>query len=275
MAGSLIAGGGWPQPKGKGYIKLSEWWVVADQHYTDLGRIDPNVTTGIFNTSIYAEYGISDRLTTVVYFPFFSRSYQNNIFSGTTGDIITPGEAINGIGDTDISLKYGLTRPGSKLAIATTLTFGLPFGNNSGGTQGQLQLGDGEFNQMIALDAGTGWEAGNTPFYANASVAFNNRTNEFSDEIRYSFELGAHLFSKKLWLTGRVTGTESLKNGATAETSNSTSIFANNSEFLSIGGELAYNFNDNWGVSVGVANAVRGEIIFASPSYSVGVFTKF
>ena len=275
IAGSIIAGGGWPQPKGKGYIKLSEWWIVTDEHYTDLGRIDPNVTTGIFNTSIYAEYGISDRLTTIVYFPFFSRSYQNNIFSGTTGDLITPGESVNGIGDTDISFKYGLTHPGSKLAVATTLTFGLPLGNDSGGSQGQLQLGDGEFNQLIAIDAGTGWEAGSTPFYANASLGFNNRNKGFSDEIRYSFELGAHLFNRKLWAIGRLTGTESLKNGDTAATTLSTSIFANNSEFLSIGGELAYNINDDLGVSVGFANAIRGEVIFASPSYTVGVFTTF
>ena len=159
--------------------------------------------------------------------------------------------------------------------MATTLTFGLPLGNDSGGSQGQLQLGDGEFNQLIAIDAGTGWEAGSTPFYANASLGFNNRNKGFSDEIRYSFELGAHLFNRKLWAIGRLTGTESLKNGDTAATTLSTSIFANNSEFLSIGGELAYNINDDLGVSVGFANAIRGEVIFASPSYTVGVFTTF
>ena len=41
----LTAGGPWPQPKGKGYFKLSEWWIIFDQHYTDQGLIDPNVTT--------------------------------------------------------------------------------------------------------------------------------------------------------------------------------------------------------------------------------------
>ncbi len=274
LSSSIIAGGGWPQPKGKGYFKLSEWWLISDQHYTDSGLIDPNITTGIFNTSIYAEYGFSDRLTGVLYFPFLSRTYNNNIVSGTTGEVLTPGEAINGLGDTDISLKYGLTGQGAKVAIATTLTLGLPLGNDSGGSQGNLQLGDGEFNQMIAIDAGTGWSLGNTPFFANAGLGFNNRTKDFSDEIRYSFELGANLFNKKVWAIGRLTGTESLKNGATAETANSTSIFANNSEFLSIGGEIAYNFNEKWGVSIGAASAIRGEIIFASPSYTFGVFTR-
>ncbi|MEM9823436.1 MAG: hypothetical protein AAF985_20300, partial [Bacteroidota bacterium] len=53
----VLAGGGWPQPKGNGYFKLYQWWVIADQHFTDAGKIDPNVTSGIFNTSLYAEYG--------------------------------------------------------------------------------------------------------------------------------------------------------------------------------------------------------------------------
>jgi len=272
---SATAGGGWPQPKGQGYLKLAQWWLISDQHYTDQGRIDPNQTTGIFNTSLYGEYGITDRLTGVLYFPFYSRTYNNNILSGTSGELITPGEAISGIGDTDISLKYGITRPGAKIAFAATVTLGLPLGNESGGSLGNLQLGDGEFNQILSLDAGTGWNVGNTPFFANVNAGFNNRSNQFSDEVRYGLEIGANIFNKKVWLIGRLTGTESLKNGATAATSNATSIFANNAEFTSIGAEVAYNVTENWGVSASFASAIRGEIIFASPSYSFGVFTKF
>ena len=51
---SAFAGGGWPQPKGKTYLKLSQWWSVGNQHYTDLGLLDDNVTLGIYNTSLYA-----------------------------------------------------------------------------------------------------------------------------------------------------------------------------------------------------------------------------
>lgn len=272
---AIFAGGGWPQPKGKGYFKLSEWWLISDQHYTDSGIIDPNITTGIFNTSIYAEYGFTDRLTGVLYFPFFSRTYNNNIVSGTTGEILQEGEAVNSVGDTDISLKYGITRPGAGLAVAATLTLGLPVGEASGGSLGNLQTGDGEFNQMIALDAGTGWQMGTIPFYTNVSAGFNNRTNDFSDEVRYSWELGAHLFNRKLWVIGRLSGVESLKNGiASSALSNATSIFANNAEYTSYGIELAYNIGEKWGVSIGTAGAFRGEIIFANPSYTVGIFAN-
>ncbi|MCI5084067.1 MAG: hypothetical protein MRY78_20375, partial [Saprospiraceae bacterium] len=179
------AGGGWPQPKGKGFFKLSEWWLISDQHFTDVGLLDPNVTQGIFTTSLYAEYGFTDRLTGILYFPFFSRTYFNNIVSATTGEILSAGEAINGIADTDISLKYGLVINRS-VVLSATLTLGLPFGESQGGTAGNLQLGDGEFNQMLRLDASTSFKLGEKiDAYTSIYTGYNNRTNGFSDEWRY------------------------------------------------------------------------------------------
>ena len=78
-----------------------------------------------------------------------------------------------------------------------------------------MQIGDGEFNQLLTIDAGTSWQNNNTPLYANFSLGFNNRTNGFSDEVRYTAELGAKIFNQKLWVIGRVNAIESLKNGDT------------------------------------------------------------
>ena len=151
------AGGGWTQPKGGIYLKLSQWWIISNQHYTDAGLIDPNTTSGIFNTSLYGEYGITDRLTAIAYVPFFSRAYMNNVISGTTGELITPGEAINSFGDTNLSIKYALNKKGL-IRTAATLTLGLPLGNSAGGSQKNLQTGDGEFNQMLQLDASSSFQ---------------------------------------------------------------------------------------------------------------------
>lgn len=271
-SGSLFAGDNWPRPKNKSYIKVSQWWLIADQHYTDVGLLDPNITTGTFNTSLYAEYGFSDRITGVIYFPFFSRNYFNNQISGTTGDLIRAGEAINSIGDTDLSIRYALTKPGSGLALSGTLLFGLPVGKSSGGSDGSLQTGDGEFNQMFELGLGTGRNFKNIPTYLKMSLGFNNRTQGFSDELRYGVELGAGLFDRKLWLNARLLGVESFKNGKLPSEVVSASIFANNTEYTSYGLEANFYLTKKVGVSVGFASAFRGEIIFAAPSYSVGVF---
>ncbi len=272
---SAFAGGGWPQPKGKTYLKLSQWWSVGNQHYTDLGLLDDNVTLGIYNTSLYAEHGFTDRLTGVIYFPFFSRTFNNNLVSSTTGEILAPGDAINSIGDTDLKIKYGITKPGSKIAVSGSILFGIPLGNDAGGSQKNLQTGDGEFNQLLQLDAGTGIQlGGKTGLYANAYAGFNNRTKGFSDEVRFGAEIGLGLNDYKWLFISRLNVLQSLENGSLPNQITSTSIFANNTEYTSIGFEANYTVNKKYGLSIAYATAVNGRIIVASPSYSVGVFVN-
>jgi hypothetical protein len=273
LSGSVYAGGPWPQMKGNAYVKLSEWWLNFDQHYTDQGLLDPNITTGIYNTSIYAEYGLSNKFTAVIYAPLFSRNTMNNLISLTTNEVIVPGEALNSIGDIDLTLKYAISTGNRFLPISASLTLGVPTGTTSGGVQGNLQTGDGEFNQMIQIDAGNGFKINNNiNAYASVFSGLNNRNNGFSDEFRYGVEAGISLLKNKIWIIGRLNGVESFQNGETAATISSTSIFSNNSEFTSYGVEAAYYITNRFGASVSYASAFRGRIIAAAPSYSVGVF---
>lgn len=266
---SSLQAGPWPKPKGQGYFKLYEWWMRFDEHYTSNGERDPNATLGLYNTSIYAEYGLTNRLTGVVNLPVYSRNEINNQVSGTRGNVISPGEAIGGLGDTDVSLRYALNKPGSALPLSATLTLGLPFGEDAGGSQQNLQTGDGEFNQMLTLSAG---KSLTDNLYATASLGVNNRTNGFSDEFRYGLEAGYGLADRRIWLIGRLAGSKSFMNGETAATISSTSIFSNNAEYLSLGGEVNVYVTPKFGISVGSAYAVSGRIIAAAPAFSVGVF---
>jgi hypothetical protein len=267
------AGGGWPQPKGGGFFKIGQWWVIADRHFTDSGLIDPNVTNSIYNTHLYAEYGLTDRLTGIVYFPFFSRALFNNTVSAGSGEIIQPGEAINGIGDTDISLKYGLIVD-KPVVVSASVLFGLPLGISAGGDDGRLQTGDGEFNQMLRVDASTSFSIGEIEAWSTVYAGYNHRTQGFSDEVRFGLEVGGQFFDKRILGIVRLFGIESTRNGTLGVVSNGTSLFANNSEHLTISPEIGVNINEKWGVSANFATALRGEIIFANPSYSVGVFFK-
>ena len=267
-----FAGGPWPQSKGVGYFKLSEWWTIFDQHFTDEGLLDPNSTTGIYNTAFYGEYGLTNRFTIIANANLFSRNVVNDQVSRTNGNVIIPGESFNGLGDIDLGIKYGLTSPGSKFPIAITATFGLPTGATNEGRLGNLATGDGEFNQMIQLDAGTGFKLGALNAYASAYGGFNHRTNGFSEEIRFGAEFGVGLLNSKLWLATKFNVVESRKNGETAETSTSTSIFANNTEYASFSLEANYYVTKRVGVSANFAGAFIGEIIAAAPSYSFGVF---
>jgi hypothetical protein len=269
----LQAGGGWPQPKGQGYFKLSEWWISADQHYTNFGLKDPNVTSGLYNTNFYGEYGITDHLTVILNMPLLSRSVMNNVVSLTTQEVLSEGSSINTMGDIDLAFKYGILNNG-KFALSASVLFGIPSGEDAGGPQRNLQTGDGEFNQMIRLDLGVPL-GGNDFFsaYGNIYGGFNNRTKGFSDEYRYGAELGAGILNQKLWLTGRYDRLKSRFNEESGQIDGA-SFFASNSEFESITGEISYFFTDNFGVSAAIATALSGRIVYAAPSYSFGVFLK-
>ncbi len=265
-----IGGGGWPQPKGKGYFKLSQFWILANQYYNNTGGVEANRNQGLFFTNVYGEYGLSDRFTAVVNWPFYARAvaYEQ---TGTMGQIIALQDAINGIGDMDLSVKYGLTK-GKSIAVSTSLILGIPLGESSGGVDGILQTGDGEFNQIIQLDAGKGFKVGDVHPYANVFVAFNNRTNGFSDEFRYGIELGVEY--KFIFAVLRINGVRSFKNGNRAPFENGASLFANNAEYLAITPEIAIKLSDRWGVSANMGTAAWGRLIFANKTYSVGAYFK-
>lgn len=268
---SLFAQNAWTHDKGHGFVKVAQWWIVADEHFTGNGEKAPNTTNGLFNTSIYAEYGITDRLTAIVYFPFLSRNLMNETVSGTTGQVIQEGEAINTIGDTDLSIKYGILRD-TKVKLSTILTLGLPLGETGRGTLGGLQTGDGEFNQMLTLATSFGASSPSVNSFFSAYAAYNNRTNNFSDEFRYGIEAGA-IFKNRIMLIGRLYGIESLQNGGTNVSDSN--LFGNNSEHLTISPELGVFITKKFGVSATYAYPLSGEILFSDPAYSVGVFLNF
>ena len=270
---SLLGGGGWPQPKGHGYFKLSEWWTIANEHYTSTGLTDPNVTAGLYNTTFYGEYGLSDNFTAILNLPLFSRSVINNVVSATTNEIISEGGAISTLGDADFSLKYGLFNNGF-MALSATALFGLPLGEDAGGQEGNLQTGDGEFNQMIKIDAG--FSLANTPnlsAYGNIYGGFNQRNKGFSDEFRFGAEVGLGFANQKFWLTGKLDILESRNNEESGQVEGA-SFFASNSEFQSFTVEASYFVTEKVGIAVSAATAFSGRIIYSGKSYSIGVFMK-
>ena len=266
-----ISNAQWTKGKKNGYYKLSAWSLVADKHYTDTGNIDPNATRGQFNLNFYGEYGITDKLDIIAYIPFFSRAYQNDQISGTTGQTIQEGEAINNIGDSDIGIRYSILKR-DYLALSGTLKLGIPIGEDSGGTDGSFQTGDGEFNQLVQVDLGVPVAIKNTPLYAKTFFGFNNRTQDFSDELHLGGEIGVSFWKRRIWLIGRLNRLQSLKNGSKSAQNTQGSIFANNVEYTSFGGEVAYYITKKLGVSVSYATATDGRIIYASPSISGGIF---
>jgi len=267
IALSSLAGGGWPQPKGRGYFKLSQSYLLSPKYFDGTGTvIDLTPSFGYFATSFYGEFGFTDRLTGIIYMPFFARAVKNELRFNQSG-LNEAGASLNSFGDTDIAVKYGLI-VNKPIVISATVLFGLPLGDNGAANANALQTGDGEFNQMLRIDASHSFYP--KKFYVSAYAAFNNRTAGFSDEVRFGAEIGLTL--KKFIPIFKVSTVHSLFNGDVSATQNG--IFSNNTEFISPSLELNYQITEKMGVSASMATALAARNILASPNFGVGVYLK-
>jgi hypothetical protein len=109
-------------------------------------------------------------------------------------------------------------------------------------------------------------------FYAKGYIGFNNKTENFSDEFRSGLEIGTSFVGSKLLVLLRSNMVKSFRNGSLNASNNTGSIFANNVEFISIGGEVAWKFTKKIGLSLGYDSAFSGKVIYAAPSYNAGFF---
>lgn len=266
------AGGGWTQSKGNGFYKLSEWWIVYDQHFNEEGSIDPNPERGLFNTFLYAEYGVTDRFTAIFNGTVFSRNYQKEYTLPGTSETVKSKD-LNSIGDIDLVAKYALTKPGSPIPIAASLLLGIPTGNDGVGNTSSLQTGDGEFNQMLQLDISKGLRIKDAvSLYGTGYGAFNNRTNGYSSEVRYGLEAGLGFLKDRIWVVAKLNTVNSLKNKELDPQETGSGLFANNASYASYTYELSAYVTKNMGISAAYASVFSAELIAASPTYSVGIF---
>lgn len=257
--------GGWTQPKGSSFIKVGHMFARTNQFYDENGNIVGIRTLGTYNTSLYAEHGFHERLTGIVYFPFYVRNTLNATQGRTTGLEIEPGATNNAPGDLDLGARFSLIR-NKPFVLAVSLTLGVPTGDTD--DENALLTGDGEFNQLLKLEGGFG--AGK--WYTAGSVGINNRTRGFSEEFRYDWEIGVKLLKNNVLAAFKLFGVESFNNGEA--NNNSMGLFANNVEYIAFGPELSWIHKDKMGLTVAYLTATKGRNVLATGSYSVGAFVK-
>ncbi len=264
---TAFAGGGWPQKKKGGYVKFGQNFIISSSYYGPDGSITDITTVQLFTTSVYAEYGFTNRITGLLYFPFFVRNTLNEIQYNQSGNTV-PGDFVNSIGDTEIGIKVGILVD-KAIVVSGTLLLGLPFGDTSGGESGILQTGDGEFNQFLKIDASHSFYP--APIYVSAYGGFNNRTKGFSDEVRFGAEIGFTF--KKFIPILKLNLVQSLFNGDAEVVQNG--IFSNNTEYVSPTIELNYMLKEKFGITASGGFAFSGKNILASPNWGVGAFLTF
>lgn len=264
----LHAGGPWPAGTGHGYLKLGQRLISARYFFNLDGDVIPITTTRVWTSSLYAEYGLSERLTLKAYAPFFFRTTLNEVRYLQSGRI-EPGDALSSFGDSDLGVSYALIKD-KLFVLGTTVMLGLPLGNPGGGETGLLQSGDGEFNQLVKLEAGYSFYP--KPVFINGSLGFNHRTRGFSEEFHAGFDAGIML-KDRVTLIFKSYLVRSFRNGSAPAAG--TGLFSNNIQYLSFGPEVNVRLGKHLGLSGGVYGAQAATNVLAAPSFDLGVFAKF
>lgn len=249
----------WTKEKGKSFLKLDFTSITGNQLFNDKSDV-VDFRDYSFNTvSFYGEYGITNKITAVGYVPLLQ---SNSLKASSLGP-----EASNaGFGDVDLGLRYAISK--EKFPLALTIMLGIPSGNNE--DINELHAGDGEFNQLVKLASGVG--KGN--WWLQGGVGFNNRSNDFSDEIRFDAEFGYKLFQNKLLAILKFGGVSPLDNGNALLTR--TGLFSNNVAYFAPALEVMYYIKPKFGLAFrGAGASPNSRNIQATPSLSFAVFGDF
>lgn len=259
------AGGGWLSKKQEGYFKLSENVIRSPHFYSKSGELVDIPTISLYTTSLYVEYGLSDRWNAVAYVPFFVRSTLNKQVLRQSQETV-PGDELSAFGDMELGIRYGLVQDKPVVAAASA-TVGVPSGSSEVTSKHILQTGDGEMNLLLRVDVGHSIKG--TPLYLNGYSGINLRSNDFSEEFRYGGEVGAvwghHSFILK------AVGIKSFKNG-NGGADGAMGVFGNNIEYFVLQPEVNIGVGEKVGISASGAFALTGYNILAAPNYSLGFY---
>ena len=259
FSSAISFGQAWTKEKGESFLKLDFTTLSGNKLFNDKSEVIDFQDYSFNTVSFYGEYGLTNKLTAVGYIPFLQ---SNSLKASTLGP-----EASNvGFGDVDLGFRYAISK--EKFPLAITVMMGIPSGNND--DVNQLYTGDGEFNQIVKLASGVG--KGN--WWLQGAVGFNNRSNDFSDELRFDAEFGYKLLNSKLLAMLKFTGVSPMDNGNAPLTK--TGLFSNNVAYFAPAIELMYYIKPKFGLAFrGAGASPTSRNIQATPSLSFAVFGDF
>jgi hypothetical protein len=267
MCNTLIAGGGWVKKKGEGYYKVGQSWVQSMGYFSGGLDYSPKLNSELFTTSFYSEHGLSDRFSAELYLPIFINHITDGTVMDGGMDIIERDNA-GGIGDINLGLR-GSIYSSDLINVGGTFTLGLPTGKPGLGKRENLFTGDGEFNQIIRVDASVPFGGKKVAGYSTVYSGFNNRSNNFSDEYHYGVEVGLSAMESRLWLIGRINGINAIDASLETEFTNS---FTQSMSFTNYMVEAAFYFDQKTGLSVSYTGSLDGNVLLVAPVYSIGIF---
>jgi len=251
-------------PKGNGWLRVGQSILGSNEFFDSNGDKVSIRTNFLYTTSLSGEYAVTDRYSVTGYFPFFVRTLINNIQFNQSGQL-EPGRVLNSFGDSEVGLRAKISS-NSRVQVVGFVKLGLPFGTKTTiGTDSDLQTGDGEFNQLAGMQFLLG--LAQYKIFLSSYVAYNNRTKNYSDEIRYGFSV--NYCSNNFFAVARLNSLETLFNGTAPVSLNG--VFSNHREFVSPGAEVTFRPSSSIGIFTSIDFYPLGRNTFAAADFSIGL----
>ena len=254
------AGGGWVKKKRSFYGKVTVSSFRSNKYYSLLGTLnDQGAQFRQTSVNLYAEYGLTDRLTVILNTPLL----RVNRFANTGSTA--------GFGDAMVELKYGLLTKKIPVAISIAPTF--PTGKSRAlvankdvpGNFINLPIGDGELNVWTRAYASSSLGK-NT--YVSADAGYNFRTQGFTNQYTFAGEIGHH-FGERLWVNGV------LRQFATAGTPNPSKgsfVYGEGLEYVGYSFGAAYSVSKQISLTVDYANLLgHRQNVYSGPTVGFGL----
>lgn len=282
----LTAQSPWTRAKKAGFVQLSSNYIRANAQFNDSSKVieTPYTVTDI-HVSLYADYGITDRLTLALDVPF-------KILTNTGGEVkpIDIRGLIGGNGDqfspqpTAVSLaagsqtslgaigltaKYRIVQ--SPLVISAQLRGDIP-------TRGSFQITDNtglNTNEpAYKITPSVLFGGGSNRIFGAGEVGFAYRPTFYNDFIANA-QVGVSFLQKRLYIILPVQYRQALNGGNSWSEGIYTGLYAPRQSYLAIGLKGFYNITSHVGVSAYMFGATSGRNIAAAPSFGVGVHYKW
>jgi hypothetical protein len=208
LGSTRVFAGAHTRAPGSAYVQVAAQTFASNRYYTLDGDLrDRGATFRQTTVQAYAEVGVLEWLTAIAAVPVL----RIQGFSDT--------ESIAGVGDPLLEVKARLLD--GPLAVAVNLGFEPPVGRSEAfadsraipGSSINLPTSDGELN--IWTRATATWIVDVLQLHLTGAIAYNLRTEGFSDQIYAGFEAGRGLFDI-LWLRA---GVETLRSLGAADAS--------------------------------------------------------
>lgn len=265
LAENVYAQSGWTQKKGDYLVKAFVNYTHSDRYFSLAGEEVQTSKYVQWVSGIYAEYGISDRLTALMNWPTLKHHY----FETT--------EKITGVGDMAVGLKYKLFKGSFPLAISFMPEIPIAKANNFAQNKEisferiNLPTGDGEWNFLTNLAASASFHP--FPAYASLGTTFNYRTSfeglEFNHQLSAYLEGGVKV-ADIFWVNASLNTQSTLGESVVTDF-----VRGEGTEYTAYKLGILYPFSERWSLDVAYFNfadfLVERKNLYSSGVFSVGI----